>query len=165
VQNGLGDAGSIFGRKLARLPNSSVAAMSPSCALLALFLAFVFGGREMVGAETSNAGGSGVAEEAVTTLFGHSNHTNNWAVLVCTSRFWFNYRHMANTLSMYHTVKRLGIPDSHIILMLADDIACNSRNSFPSAVFNNKRKGLNLYGSHVEVRPPTESPDSMVICG
>ncbi|KAB1202577.1 GPI-anchor transamidase [Morella rubra] len=34
-------------------------------------------------------------------------HTNNWAVLVCTSRFWFNYRHMANTLSLYRTVKRL----------------------------------------------------------
>lgn len=30
---------------------------------------------------------------------------------VCTSRFWFNYRHVANTLSMYRSVKRLGIPD------------------------------------------------------
>lgn len=39
-----------------------------------------------------------------------SNHTNNWAVLVCTSRFWFNYRHMANALSVYHTAKRLGEP-------------------------------------------------------
>jgi glycosylphosphatidylinositol transamidase (GPIT) subunit GPI8 len=29
------------------------------------------------------------------------SHTNNWAVLVCTSRYWFNYRHMANTLSLY----------------------------------------------------------------
>ena len=47
---------------------------------------------------------------------------------VCTSRFWFNYRHVANTLSFYHTVKRLGIPDSHIVLMLADDIPCNPRN-------------------------------------
>lgn len=36
---------------------------------------------------------------------------------------WFNYRHIANTLSMYRTVKRLGIPDSNIILMLADDVA------------------------------------------
>ena len=35
-----------------------------------------------------------------------------------TSRYWFNYRHIANTLSFYHTVKRLGIPDSQIILML-----------------------------------------------
>lgn len=23
---------------------------------------------------------------------GTSNHTNNWAVLVCSSRYWFNYR-------------------------------------------------------------------------
>jgi len=42
---------------------------------------------------------------------------------VCASRYWFNYRHVANTLSMYRTVKRLGIPDSNIILMLADDMA------------------------------------------
>ncbi|TVU33109.1 hypothetical protein EJB05_24894 [Eragrostis curvula] len=61
-------------------------------------------------------------------------HNNNWAVLVCTSRFWFNYRHMANTLSLYRTVKRLGIPDERIILMLADDMACNPRNSYPAQV-------------------------------
>src|SRR5579872_1099209 len=23
---------------------------------------------------------------------GNGNHTNNWAVLVCASRYWFNYR-------------------------------------------------------------------------
>lgn len=28
------------------------------------------------------------------------------AVLVGTSRFWFNYRHTANTLGIYHHVKR-----------------------------------------------------------
>ncbi|KAJ3552497.1 hypothetical protein NP233_g12868 [Leucocoprinus birnbaumii] len=32
---------------------------------------------------------------------GASKHTNNWAVLVCASRYWFNYRHMANALGMY----------------------------------------------------------------
>ncbi|KAL4199844.1 hypothetical protein AMTRI_Chr03g146830 [Amborella trichopoda] len=78
-------------------------------------------------------------------------HTNNWAVLVCTSRFWFNYRHMANTLSLYRTVKRLGIPDERIILMLADDMACNTRNSYPAQVFNNENHQLNLYGDNVEV--------------
>ncbi|CAK8674982.1 unnamed protein product [Clavelina lepadiformis] len=62
---------------------------------------------------------------------GGSSHTNNWAVLVCTSRFWFNYRHVANALSVYRSVKRLGIPDSQIILMLADDMACNPRNPRP----------------------------------
>ncbi|XP_015758592.1 PREDICTED: GPI-anchor transamidase-like [Acropora digitifera] len=63
-----------------------------------------------------------------------SDHTNNWAVLVCTSRFWFNYRHVANVLSMYRSVKRLGIPDSHIIVMLADDMACNARNPRPGKI-------------------------------
>jgi len=69
-------------------------------------------------------------------------HTNNWAVLVCTSRFWyikilflallcfakcpwftlrvdilngllslfrFNYRHMANTLSLYRSAYNLAL--------------------------------------------------------
>ncbi|CAR27948.1 hypothetical protein ZYGR_0N04350 [Zygosaccharomyces rouxii] len=80
-----------------------------------------------------------------------SKHTNNWAVLVSTSRFWFNYRHMANVLSMYRTVKRLGIPDSQIILMLSDDVACNSRNLFPGSVFNNQDHAIDLYGDSVEV--------------
>lgn len=81
----------------------------------------------------------------------NSRHTNNWAVLVSTSRFWFNYRHMANVLSMYRTVKRLGIPDSQIILMLSDDIACNPRNAFPGSIFNNKDQAIDLYGNLIEV--------------
>ncbi|KAI8829165.1 peptidase C13 family-domain-containing protein [Chytridium lagenaria] len=76
-------------------------------------------------------------EEAIDGFFSKSGHTNNWAVLVCSSRFWFNYRHIANTLSVYRTVKRLGIPDSNIVLMLADDVACNARNHFAATVFNN----------------------------
>ncbi|KAJ2397782.1 glycosylphosphatidylinositol anchor biosynthesis, partial [Coemansia sp. RSA 2603] len=91
-------------------------------------------------------------EEKVAQFFDSTDsHTNNWAVLVCTSRFWFNYRHIANTLSMYRTVKRLGIPDSHIILMLADDVACNPRNSYPAAVYDHPRKTTDLYGDNVEV--------------
>jgi phosphatidylinositol glycan class K len=78
-------------------------------------------------------------------------HTNNWAVLVCTSRFWFNYRHVANALGIYHSVKRMGIPDSQIILMLADDMACNPRNVYPAEIFNNENHKLNLYGDNVEV--------------
>ncbi|XP_016423120.1 GPI-anchor transamidase-like [Sinocyclocheilus rhinocerous] len=83
--------------------------------------------------------------------FFSSGHTNNWAVLVCTSRFWFNYRHVANTLSVYRSVKRLGIPDSHIVLMLADDMACNYRNPKPATVFSHKNMELNVYGDDVEV--------------
>ncbi|KRT78488.1 Peptidase, partial [Oryctes borbonicus] len=78
-------------------------------------------------------------------------HTNNWAVLVDTSRFWFNYRHVANVLSIYRSVKRLGIPDSQIVLMIADDMACNPRNPRPGTVFNNAKQHINVYGDDVEV--------------
>ncbi|KAH6890189.1 glycosylphosphatidylinositol anchor biosynthesis protein [Coprinopsis sp. MPI-PUGE-AT-0042] len=58
---------------------------------------------------------------------------------------------MSNALGMYRTVKRLGIPDSNIILMLADDASCNARNKFPGAVFANSKKELDLYGENIEV--------------
>lgn len=80
-----------------------------------------------------------------------STHTNNWAVLVDASRFWFNYRHVANVLSIYRSVKRLGIPDSQIILMIADDMACNPRNPNPGFVYNNANQHINVYGDDVEV--------------
>ncbi|TFK90451.1 hypothetical protein K466DRAFT_484750 [Polyporus arcularius HHB13444] len=94
-----------------------------------------------------------VYAEPVAEFFGRqgSSHTNNWAVLVCASRYWFNYRHMSNALGMYRTVKRLGIPDSNIILMLADDAACNPRNKFPGCVYANSGRHLDLYGDNIEV--------------
>jgi GPI-anchor transamidase subunit K len=94
-------------------------------------------------------------------------HTSNWAVLLSTSRYWFNYRHISDALTFYHICRRsgmavagscnlhrsdaftchhpcsqlarngccltcrLGIPDSNIILMLPDDMACNPRNPHP----------------------------------
>ena len=58
---------------------------------------------------------------------------------------------MANTLAMYRTIKRLGIPDSNIILMLADDVACNPRNPFPAKVYGNADRHLDLYGDSIEV--------------
>jgi GPI-anchor transamidase subunit K len=88
---------------------------------------------------------------AISTAQTTQPHTSNWAVLVSTSRFWFNYRHLANVLSLYRTVKRLGIPDSQIILMLPDDMACNPRNAFPGTVYNNAARALDLYGDNIEV--------------
>jgi phosphatidylinositol glycan class K len=85
------------------------------------------------GGSAAAAGGPRATPGAASPA-GAANHTSNWAVLVCTSAYWYNYRHMANTLSLYRTVRRLGIPDSNIILMLADDVACNARNPYPSQV-------------------------------
>lgn len=90
-------------------------------------------------------------EDQVSKFFSGTNHTNNWAVLVCSSRYWFNYRHVANVLSIYRSVKRLGIPDSRIVMMLADDMPCNSRNPRPASVFNNAHHHINVYGDDVEV--------------
>jgi len=98
------------------------------------------------------ADGKNTVDSSLNDFFGSGDrHTNNWAVLVCTSRFWFNYRHIANVLGMYRSVKRLGIPDSQIIVMIADDMACNPRNIYPGHVFNNQNHNINLYGDNIEV--------------
>jgi len=80
-----------------------------------------------------------------------STHTNNWAVIVSTSRYWFNYRHSANALSFYRSVKRLGIPDSQILLFLADDHACNARNMFRPSIFSESSHDIDLYPRDIEV--------------
>ena len=41
-------------------------------------------------------------------------------------------------------MKRLGIPDERIILMLAEDHACTPRNARPGTIFNDKSKALDL---------------------
>jgi glycosylphosphatidylinositol transamidase (GPIT) subunit GPI8 len=60
------------------------------------------------------------------------------------------------------TVKRLGVPDDHIILMLADDVACNARNSYPAQVFNNENHRLNLYGDNIEASVKSNAPSKIV---
>jgi phosphatidylinositol glycan class K len=73
-----------------------------------------------------------------------SQHSNNWAVLVCTSRYWFNYRHLSNILSMYYIIRKMGIPDNQIILMNAMDSLCDSRNPFPGEIYSTTRKDVLL---------------------
>ena len=68
---------------------------------------------------------------APATTTPNPRHVDNWAILVDTSRYWFNYRHSVNALAMYEVVKHLGIPDSHILLFLADYPATDPRNRFP----------------------------------
>ncbi|VDK85895.1 unnamed protein product [Litomosoides sigmodontis] len=64
-------------------------------------------------------------QRRVQSFFETPGHTNNWAILVCTSR--------------------------NIILMLADDMPCNARNPKPGTVYNSKYERINLYGVEVEV--------------
>ena len=72
------------------------------------------------------------------------NHTTNVAIIVSSSRYWFNYRHVTNALSIYHLLKRGGITDDNIILMLADDIPCNMRNPHRGKIFPRGKRGGDL---------------------
>ncbi|KAL3138470.1 hypothetical protein ABBQ32_006261 [Trebouxia sp. C0010 RCD-2024] len=55
------------------------------------------------------------------------------------------------TIDVDSPLAQLGIPDSNILLMLADDIACNPRNPYPTSVFNDADQQTNLYDDIVEV--------------
>jgi phosphatidylinositol glycan class K len=72
--------------------------------------------------------------------------STTWAVLVCSSRYWFNYRHFSNALSIYRTIKKLGIPDDRIIFMSAMDVACDARNPRLGTVFISAEDADDAYG-------------------
>jgi phosphatidylinositol glycan class K len=44
---------------------------------------------------------------------------DHWIIIVCTSKYWYNYRHLVNALVVYKTVKSFGITDDKIIFMNA----------------------------------------------
>eukprot|EP00887_Chlorella_sp_A99_P000822 scaffold5.g822.t1 len=77
--------------------------------------------------------------------------SSHHAVIVSSSRYWFNYRHATNTLGVYQAIRRLGIPDSNIVLMLAETEACDPRNSAPGRVASGAGRGANLYSPDIEV--------------
>lgn len=68
----------------------------------------------------------------------------NWAVVIGTSDTWANYRHQADALAMYQLLKRHGYDDDHIILIIADNIAYDSRNIYPGVV-RVRPNGENVY--------------------
>ena len=68
----------------------------------------------------------------------------NWAVLVCGSDGYGNYRHHADISHAYQIMKRGGIPEDHIITMMYNDVPFYPTNPFPGKLFN---------------RPGDDSPD------
>ena len=70
---------------------------------------------------------------------------SQWAVLVCGSRGWYNYRHTADVLNMYHLLKHKGYDDDHIILIASpDEIAYDERNPY-QGIIRTKEGGENVY--------------------
>ena len=46
----------------------------------------------------------------------NSERSNVYAILLNTSKFWFNYRQITNTLMFYKLLKQNGIPDENVSL-------------------------------------------------
>ncbi|GMI10316.1 hypothetical protein TrVE_jg4467 [Triparma verrucosa] len=67
------------------------------------------------------------------------------AVIVSTSRYWFNYRHASNALSIYHLLKSRGVHDDNIVLMLADDMPNNVRNVETGKMYGERSRVNDLY--------------------
>jgi GPI-anchor transamidase subunit K len=82
-----------------------------------------------------------VASAAAAAATGHQ-HKSNYAVVLSSSRYWFNYRHTANALSVYQILKRNGFDDDDIVLMLADEWSVNPRNPAKNHIYNTATDGL-----------------------
>lgn len=76
--------------------------------------------------------------------FNYGEHKGNWAVVIGTSDTWANYRHQADAMAMYQILKRHGYDDDHIVMIIADNIAYDSRNLYPGVV-KVRPDGENLY--------------------
>ena len=66
-----------------------------------------------------------------------------WAVIAALSSGWSNYRHQADALRQYQLLRKNGVPDDHIVLVMADDIATAAKNPLPGVV-RNEIDGANL---------------------
>ena len=73
------------------------------------------------------------------------------AVVLSTSRLFHNYRHAANALLVYDAVRRLGLPDSRIVLMLAGSIPCEPRHSRRPSMHASTSRDIDLYPRDIEV--------------
>ena len=60
----------------------------------------------------------------------------NWAVLVCGSETYSNYRHHADVAHAYQIMKKGGIAEDHIITMMYNDIPFDQWNPFPGELYN-----------------------------
>eukprot|EP00796_Vickermania_ingenoplastis_P012530 gene12530-8584_t len=85
--------------------------------------------------DASIAAGAGADAPAARWQRGDANPP--WAVIVSSSAPWYDYRHTANALSVYHLLRALGgVPRDQMLLLLSGvDHACDARNPLPGVIF------------------------------
>jgi len=77
---------------------------------------------------------------------------DKWALLVCGSRGYDNYRHQADIAHSYQLLIRNGLSRDKIVVMMYDDVAHNRRNPFPGELIN-VPNGENVYkGIQIDYR-------------
>ena len=79
------------------------------------------------------------------------DYSDVFYILLSSSKFYFNYRHTGNTLSIYQHLKKMGVPDDRIILMLPENHACNARNPYPGQIYFDLENRENIYCEDIEV--------------
>ncbi|KAG8345344.1 putative Peptidase C13 family [Trypanosoma vivax] len=83
----------------------------------------------------------------------NSSRINTWAVVLSSSRYFFNMRHSANALTLYHLLRRHGMDDDQIIILLSDSYACDPRKPNPATMYSahSVSERINLYSCNVQV--------------
>lgn len=83
-----------------------------------------------------------------------------WAVLVAGSAGYGNYRHQADVAHAYQVLRRGGIKDDRIIVLMYDDVAHSESNPHPGQLFNapggpDVYAGITIDYSHASVTAET----------
>ncbi|XP_030574581.1 legumain [Archocentrus centrarchus] len=68
----------------------------------------------------------------------------HWVLIVAGSNGWYNYRHQADACHAYQIVRKNGIPDEQIVVMMYDDLAQNEENPTPGILIN-RPNGTDVY--------------------
>ena len=85
--------------------------------------------------------------------------TDRWAVVISPSTSWENYRHQADALAMYQTLRRHGYDDDHIVLIIEDNLATDSHNVLPGQIFTERQA---LSGAYATDTPGTSGSDPLI---
>lgn len=100
-------------------------------------------GRQSVGLSRASAGLMSSSSALSETYSAPAGRTDFKAVIVGPSRGWKNYRHEADALSVYTLLRRNGVSDDNIILMVYDDVPTMPENPLRGNI-HNIPKGENI---------------------
>jgi ABC-type branched-subunit amino acid transport system substrate-binding protein/glycosylphosphatidylinositol transamidase (GPIT) subunit GPI8 len=85
-----------------------------------------------------------------------------WALIAATSRGWANYRHQADALAYYQLLRRRGVSDDRIVLIIEDDLASSADNPLPGIVRHAQGGPDVRAGAVVDYRPRELAPQDLM---